>query len=188
MTRIYNAGRIDAMNSYYKYSNINIRTSLNSTIHGGESSGLSLSGTFNKSKIEIVSMINLSLSTKIWINDMSNMFYDCNKLKRIVPEINLRFMSSAKLTNTFKNCSSLEYINISQLKYSISFANSSAISKESVAFAIQNAVPTSAITITLHPDAYARFMGGEDSNGVTYEADSEIQNALTNQPLVSLSK
>ena len=49
------------------------------------------------------------------------------------------------------------------------------ISKDSVLYAVQTASPSSAITITLHPDAYARF-----SN------DADVVAALEAQPLVSL--
>ena len=53
--------------------------------------------------------------------------------------------------------------------------NSIMISKESVLYTIQNATPTATITITLHPEAYARLAG-----------DADIVAALEAQPLVSL--
>ena len=49
------------------------------------------------------------------------------------------------------------------------------LSKDSVVYMISNAAPTSAISITLHPDAYARLAD-----------DAEIVAALEAQPLVSL--
>ena len=49
------------------------------------------------------------------------------------------------------------------------------ISKNSVLYMLNNAVPASAITITLHPDAYTRLAD-----------DAEIIAALEAQPLVSL--
>ena len=49
------------------------------------------------------------------------------------------------------------------------------LSEESVLFMIQNANPTSAITITLHPNAYSRLA-----------EDVDIVAALEAQPLISL--
>ena len=49
------------------------------------------------------------------------------------------------------------------------------ISVESIVYTIINSKPTTAITITLHPDAYARLAD-----------DAEIVAALEAQPLVSL--
>ena len=76
---------------------------------------------------------------------------------------------------TFQECYSLEYIKMELLSSSIKFADSSNLSQESVIYMIQKASPTSAITITLHPDAYARL-----------KDDAEIVAALEAQPLISL--
>ena len=69
----------------------------------------------------------------------------------------------------------LEYVKIDLLSSSIIFADSPNLSKNSVLYMIQKAAPTTAITVTLHPDAYARLAN-----------DSEIVAALEAQPLVSL--
>jgi hypothetical protein len=81
----------------------------------------------------------------------------------------------AKYTNTFIGCSALSSVFITSLKGFVSFASSNAISKTSVLYMIQNAAPTSDITITLHADAYARLA-----------EDADIIEALEAQPLVTL--
>ena len=78
-------------------------------------------------------------------------------------------------SSVFSECSSLEYIRLDRLHFSLSLADCSNITKDSVLYIIQKAIPTSAITITLHPDAYARL-----SN------DADIVAALEAQPLISL--
>ena len=75
----------------------------------------------------------------------------------------------------FYNAYALEYIRLYKLKYDVNFSYSKNISKESVLHMIQNATPTSAITITLHADAYSRLAD-----------DADIVAALEAQPLVSL--
>lgn len=56
----------------------------------------------------------------------------------------------------------LETVNIEKLAKDISFYLCANLSKSSVVYMIQNAAPVSAITITLHADAYARLAGDAD--------------------------
>ncbi len=177
MMEIYNAGKISQQN-YYNYYNSNVRTTLNVLFHGGESAGLSMTGVFSSCKeLEIVSFIKADMYNKqIWIRDLADTFKNCIKLKRIIPIIQSQFMTiQAQLNDSFRNCQSLEVVFIGKLKYSLSFSGSPLLQSESVAYIIQNAAPTSAITITLHPDAYARLAD-----------DTDIVAALEAQPLVSL--
>lgn len=51
----------------------------------------------------------------------------------------------------------LKYINIQNLKTSITFQDCPVISLESITYMVENATNTAPITITLHPDAYARL-------------------------------
>ena len=105
-------------------------------------------------------------------NDCRGMFSGCSKLKIIGA---LTLSGATDVGNMFQGCSALEYVFLRQIKKSISLSDSPNVAKESVLYSIVNAAPTSAITITLHPDAYARLA-----------EDSEIVEALTTQPLVTL--
>ena len=53
-------------------------------------------------------------------------------------------------------CTALEEIRIKSLKSNIFFADSPLLSLTSIQYMVDNAANTSPITITLHPDAYAR--------------------------------
>jgi hypothetical protein len=75
----------------------------------------------------------------------------------------------------FRACNSLKTVDIYQCKKEVSFAECPNISKKSVLYTIQNAAPTAAITITLHPDAYVRIANQPD-----------IIAALEAQPLITL--
>ena len=96
----------------------------------------------------------------------------CSKL-RVVMHLDISSVKDFDLA--FKNCISLNYIKLKGLKANISFPDSALISQESIRYLIFNASPTSAITITLHPDAYARLAD-----------DVDVVAALEAQPLVSL--
>ena len=66
---------------------------------------------------------------------------------------------------------------IKGIKANIELPSSALLSNESILYMIQNETATTAISITLHADAYDRAM-----------ADTEIQAALTAHPNVSLAK
>ena len=79
-------------------------------------------------------------------------------------------------TTTFENSYFLKTIAIVELNKNISFHSSGELSVKSVLYMIQNEAATSAITITLHADAYARAM-----------ANAGIVAALEAHPNVSLA-
>ena len=108
-------------------------------------------------------------------NGFINIFYNCYKLRNVVGVLNMYFVTTAP-TTPFKNCYSLEEVNIKLLKVSLSLAESSNLSLASVVYMVQNAVNTSAITITLHATAYARAI-----------ADADVQAALQSKTNVSLA-
>ena len=77
----------------------------------------------------------------------------------------------------FNQCQALEDIRLKFLKSNIYFQDSPALNKESIKFMISYASPSSPITITLHPTAYAMAT-----------ADPEIQAELEKQPNISLAE
>ena len=121
-----------------------------------------------------IETINISGAT-IYVKTAIGAFQQCEKLVRIHDILNLGAISKTGLQGIFATCLSLESIRIKAIKVDISFCDSPNLSKESVVYIIQNAAPTAAMTITLHPGAYARLTN-----------DSDIVAALEAQPLVSL--
>lgn len=93
-------------------------------------------------------------------------FANCNKLKAVCER--LTFGDLLPSVNIFYNSKLLQFVNIYKLKHDFSFATNSIISKESILYMIKNATPTSAITITLHHNAYVRLT-----------SDQEVLDALT---------
>ena len=100
----------------------------------------------------------------------NNYFSDATNLRVIYG----RLLMENSYSNTFNNCVSLERVRI-RTSVSVSLGSSPLINKKSLLYAIENATPAAAITITLHPDAYARLAN-----------DADIVAALEAQPLVSL--
>ena len=105
---------------------------------------------------------------------IKNLFKKCKKLRIVA--VKPFYVNNATFdSSVFSECSSLEYIRLDRLHFSLSLADCSNITKDSVLYIIQKALPKNAITITLHPDAYARL-----------KDDTEIVAALEAQPLISL--
>ena len=108
----------------------------------------------------------------ITVSGISNGFINSNKLKAIIGYLSLQHIS----TNIdMSYTSKLMFFTFGGLKSNITISKSANVTKGSILYLVENAAPSSAITITLHPDAYARLAD-----------DAEIVAALEAQPLVSL--
>lgn len=88
----------------------------------------------------------------------SYMFSNCTKLKYIYGTLDLSSASIPSNTNAiFDNNYELTEVRIYHVKASLSLAQSPKLSLASIQYLVDNAANTSAITITLHPDAFARL-------------------------------
>ena len=86
-------------------------------------------------------------------SDMYAAFAGCRRLREIQGVIIAPY---ANYSAAFNSCERLEEVRIQRLGHSVSFKDSSNLSFESISYMIENATNTAAITITLHPTAYAR--------------------------------
>ena len=120
------------------------------------------------------SAIVLDFSTNIQVDTLSRAFYNCQKLK-YVGGINCSYTDQSS-TSAFYNNTQLKFLMIKGLKLSILLSESRLLTIHSILFLINNEVSKSAITITLHPDVYARAM-----------ANADILAALEAHPNVSLA-
>lgn len=104
-----------------------------------------------------IEVVAFNSSPSVSASNYSNCFNLCNCLKKILGIIEMSGISSAgNVGNMFNGCYSLEEVSLKGLKVNLSFAASPNLSLASVVYMVENAVNTSAITITLHATAYAR--------------------------------
>ena len=111
----------------------------------------------------------------IYAGRIDRSFSGASKLKKILGNIYLR-SNYSDYTSIFDRCYALEYVRLNRVCQNLSLSNSSYLQESSILYMIQNETATSAITITLHADAYARAM-----------ANADIVAALEAHPNVSLA-
>ena len=141
--------------------------------------------TFYSTSIELFALAKVSSTTyDTYLNSvrtdtapvctyMYDTFRGCSRLKVVFP-INLEGCGTLK-KESFARCVALEELRLLNLPLSLNLDSSPLISKASILYIITNAAPASAITITLHADAYARLA-----------EDVDIVAALEAQPLITL--
>lgn len=93
---------------------------------------------------------------------VTNLFSNCKKLKEILGELDFGNGTATSYINTFYNCSSLETVRFKQgsIKLSLSFAQSSLLSSESIQSIIDglaDLTDETAQTLTLHADVKAKL-------------------------------
>lgn len=179
MVKIYNRGNfndadIAPFSDSYSHAN-NIRTNLPRVgrWNGNLQTYLSLS---NK-RIEVLTLhvakFSVSEICNVTFSNAESLFTGSSALSVI--DTRCRLVSSNWSGSAFKDCLSLKEVRVEKLENNLVFAQSSQLSKASVLFAIEKAIPTAPISITLHPEAYARLAD-----------DADIVAALEAQPLISL--
>ena len=99
---------------------------------------------------------------------LSNAFYNCPKLK----SINL-IRGNIALDNAFKKCYALETLYINNLNRNVSLEDSPLITLDSLTYIVNNASNTTSITVTVHPDVYAKLIGNETSDSYSNLTDEE---------------
>lgn len=156
------------------YENATIRTNfINSGNLGGWNSVSIYAMLSGARMIETLSFDNL-----IYINTLFNAFRRAEKLKKIIGRVIFsKNFTGQTSEQDFLACYALESIQLELIDKNMWFQDSPKLSKDSILYMIQNSDATSAITITLHPTAYAMAI-----------ADSDIQAALEEKTFVSLSQ
>lgn len=116
------------------------------------------------------------------VNGLRNAFRYCKKLKTIYGEINVyNWTEGEGAWPPFGECVSLETVFIRRLRISLTLKWSPKISLQSMQFLVTNAENTTAITITVHADVYAKMTG--DTTNAAAAALTEEEAAAWQQVL-----
>lgn len=108
---------------------------------------------------------------RIRVSSMLTAFSYCGNLRVIDGDFDISGITNAsRVLEIFNGCEWLEEFRLYGLKVNIGFPKNGAISYASMEYLISNAANSNAITITVHPDVYAKL---------TDEANAEWHQLLT---------
>lgn len=82
------------------------------------------------------------------------LFYGCQQLVTIVGGVTF---TNATHNSAFTACKSLQNVKFKQLQYNVDLKDSPLLTLESFQYLVENATNTSAITVTVHADVYAKL-------------------------------
>ena len=100
---------------------------------------------------------SINLSEVVAFSLMIMMFRFCNNLHTIKGLTMAQNIQENGASGAFAGCVKLRNVEIKKAKVNISFSDSPLLSLDSIQYLVANAANTSPITVTLHPDAYARL-------------------------------
>lgn len=153
---VFTIGAMNLNDFTQRFNNLTIRTNIPVKTNSG--------GYYSKSMIGAAFALNttietINLSLIIYPDTISYAFDRCSKLKTIMTILDLRNhkISTGVINTTFRGCLLLENVKIMNLHQSIEIKDSPLISLESLQYLITNANNTSAITVTVHADVYAKI-------------------------------
>lgn len=171
MQKIYNKGEMLPPDgtTMYNFIGVNTRTLLpfNTLSSLGALGRYNILSSFRNTSLEVLKFVDFE--TVATTNSINYAFENSQKLRSIFPILNMATNATPSTANAFKGCFSLESVKINT-SVDVSFYQSPALTLDSVVYIVQNAVNTSAITITLHADAYARCQA--DTTEYTYNGNT----------------
>ena len=133
--------------------------------------GVDISFFFENSTIEVVDMDNMG-----WFaSNFDGAFSGAKNLSKIIGVIHLsQIKSASSITNKpFAKCLALEDVKIRGLLINIYLGDSPLLTQESISYLVDNAANTSAITVQVHPDVYAKLT--DSANTEWYAVNTAAQ-------------
>ena len=147
----------------------------NKTIWWTVKQQVSIRDMMANSQMEVININEYAESHPITPGNCISAFSRCESLRFII-NAHFNVENADGLNNTFLRTPNLIGVFLQKISKDVSFKDCSKLSKKSMLYMIQNEAATSAITITLHADAYARAM-----------ADADILAALEQHTNISLA-
>lgn len=165
---IHTAGRNaqafeENISSRYSISGARVLTNIPPTQYSNPSYNRSFLGCLNIKTIRLCDD-----NTYLYPKSVYQSFYGCHKLTQILGGI--RYERDSWI-NTFYRCESLEEVRLYNVSGSVDFRDSPKLSLDSLPHLVTHAANTTAITITVHPDVYAKL---------TDESNTEWNQVLVN--------
>lgn len=113
---------------------------------------VSANATFTNSNMQEIHICPAAY--RVVFGKCNRAFANCKQLKEVV---GIMVFEQRAFDDTFANCSNLQNIQIKYARYDIRLADSPLLTLESFQYLVENATNTSAITVTVHADVYAKL-------------------------------
>ncbi len=123
---------------------------------------------------ETIEVIKITEGIYSKCSNLTYAFNSCYKLRRVLGRIRLNILSKGNIDGPFLLCKVLEEIRISGLAFSLSFVSCPLLSLDSIDYMIKNAANTGAITLTFHPDVYAKLTGDTTNAAAAALTEEEL--------------
>lgn len=145
------------------FYNLSVRT-LFPIIYSNDNAQTNLYKAFQSCpNLEVVAFTSSSSVIGIQVSNANRIFSGCYKLRVVDGIFNLKNITNANNYPWLGNCSSLEELKLFNVQFSYSqLQYCPLISFNSLTYLVQNAINTSPITITVHPDVYAKLTEGDE--------------------------
>lgn len=118
----------------------------------GDLTKVSANAAFTSSNMQKIHMCPAPY--RVVFGECNRAFANCKQLKEVV---GIMVFEQRAFDDTFANCSNLQNIQIKYARYNIRLADSPLLTLESFQYLVENATNTSAITVTVHADVYAKL-------------------------------
>lgn len=118
----------------------------------GDLTKVSANATFTSSNMQEIHICPAVY--RVVFGKCNRAFANCKQLKEVV---GIMVFEQGAFDDTFANCSNLQNIQIKYARYNIKLAASPLLTLESFQYLVENATNTSAITVTVHADVYAKL-------------------------------
>lgn len=118
----------------------------------GDLTKVSANATFANSNMQEIHICPAAY--RVVFGKCNRAFANCKQLKEVV---GIMVFEQGAFDDTFANCSNLQNIQIKYARYNIRLADNPLLTLESFQYLVENATNTSAITVTVHADVYAKL-------------------------------
>lgn len=145
--------------------------------------GISLNHTRNlnnlfegQDELEVCNLTGVSIDYLPMVHNsyyLARIFNGCSSLRKIIGTISMTNVTQS--TDVFKGCSLLEEVRIKYLQHNLTIPNSPKLSYDSLLYIVQQSSNgTKEITITVHPDIYAKLLGDTTNETVAALTSAEL--------------
>lgn len=171
---IYDAGAISSVHAEEFYQKRNIRTNLNMRICPNTEHVTLTRFIYQCPKLEVLSLRE-RYNKYIILSNPSGLSYiqGAPKLRAVLGVLNVMHVSAGNSYKVAYEVPNLESIKLYGIAVNFSLGHLPKLDYESVRYMIEKALNTTTITITFHPNVYAKLTGDETSDAYNNLSEEE---------------